>query len=75
MENVLICRIFQSVLDITHVPGIHDLTHYDLLHFVRRFWKHSVYDCRLSTIENQFLGIKRDVDIPGMLVPEWYSIY
>jgi uncharacterized protein YprB with RNaseH-like and TPR domain len=52
-----------------------DLPHIDLLHYSRRFWKASVPDCRLSSIERKFLGIVRDVDIPGMLVPEWYIHY
>lgn len=52
-----------------------DLPHIDLLHYSRRLWKKTIPDCRLSTIERRFLGIERDVDIPGMLVPEWYVRY
>ena len=52
-----------------------NLPHFDLLHYSRRFWKGTIPDCRLSSIERQFLGIEREVDIPGMLVPEWYIRY
>lgn len=52
-----------------------ELPHIDLLHYSRRFWKGTIPDCRLSSIERKFLEIERDVDIPGMLVPEWYIRY
>ncbi len=52
-----------------------DLPHIDLLHYARRMWRRTVPDCRLSTIEKTYLNIERDVDITGMLVPEWYTRY
>jgi len=44
--------------------------HVDLLHAARRFWKHAMPDCSLTTIENQVLGIRRNGDLPSHLIPE-----
>nr|WP_319539949.1 ribonuclease H-like domain-containing protein [uncultured Methanospirillum sp.] len=52
-----------------------ELPHIDLLHYTRRMWKNQIQDCRLSTIERGFLGVEREHDLPGMLVPEWYLKY
>ena len=52
-----------------------DIPHIDLLHYARRLWKGSLPNCRLSTIEQAYLDVEREIDIPGMLVPEWYMKY
>lgn len=57
------------------LDGLPDLPHIDLLHYARRFWKRTIPDCRLSSIEQKILHINREIDIPGFLVPEWYSRY
>lgn len=57
------------------LPPLPNLPHIDLLHSSRRLWKHEVPDCRLNTLEKQFLDIKRSEDLPGALVPEWYCRY
>jgi uncharacterized protein len=44
----------------------------DLLYITRRFWRSLLENCSLSTIEQQVLGIQREGDIPGFLVPEYY---
>ena len=31
-------------------------------------------DCRLDTVE-KYIGIKRDINIPGALVPHFYDTY
>lgn len=49
-------------------------THFDVLHFARRAWHHKLPDCRLETIE-KYLGIQRNIDVPGALVPEFYETY
>ena len=48
--------------------------HFDLLHFTRRALRHKLKDCKLDTVES-YLGIKRDIDIPGALVPQFYDTY
>jgi len=49
--------------------------HIDLLHFCRRTWKKELVNCTLTTIEQQVLGIARDEDLPGEMVPEFYQEY
>ncbi len=46
--------------------------HLDLLHPARRFWKHSLPDCRLSTLESHLFNHQRAEDIPGELIPYVY---
>ncbi len=48
--------------------------HFDVLHFTRRALKHKLPDCRLDTVE-KYIGIKRDINIPGALVPHFYETY
>lgn len=49
--------------------------HFDLLYPTRRFFRHYLSDCCLGTVEDKILGIKREDDIPGYLVPEYYNRY
>ncbi len=51
-----------------------DNPHFDLLHFTRRALKPKLSDCRLDTVE-RYIGIKRDINIPGALVPHFYDTY
>lgn len=48
---------------------------YDILLFSRRKWKGNLPNCKLQTIEKNVLGISRDNDVPGALVPEFYEEY
>ncbi|NLV26533.1 MAG: exonuclease [Methanomicrobiales archaeon] len=52
-----------------------EVPHIDLLHPSRRLWKQVITDCRLGTLEKEFLNVSRSEDLPGALVPEWYSRY
>ena len=49
--------------------------HIDLLRPARRIWRRCLDNCRLSTIENEVLGEKRDEDIPGSQIPQVYFEY
>ena len=49
--------------------------HFDLLHFCRRAWRDELEGCSLRTIEQTILGLSRDTDLPGDLVPEFYYDY
>jgi len=51
-----------------------DNTHFDVLHFTRRALRHKLSDCKLETVE-KYIGIKRDINIPGALVPHFYETY
>jgi uncharacterized protein len=48
--------------------------HFDILHFTRRALRHKLPNCRLETVE-KYLGINRDINIPGALVPDFYDTY
>ena len=49
--------------------------HLDLLYPVRRIWKKRLESCSLSTVERDILGVNRENDVPGYLVPEIYFRY
>lgn len=44
----------------------------DLLYLARRFWRRRLDDCRLTTIEQEVLGVRRGDDTPGWMAPEIY---
>lgn len=48
--------------------------HFDLLHFTRRALRSKLENCRLETVE-QYLGLKREINIPSALVPHFYQTY
>lgn len=52
--------------------AIPETSHLDLLYPARRLFSAALPDCRLSSIETQVLGLPRDDDIPGALIPEVY---
>lgn len=49
--------------------------HLDLLPAARRLWGSRLPDCRLVTVEAHALGIRRENDLPGSLVPSLYFDY
>ena len=51
-----------------------DNLNFDILHFTRRALKAKLINCRLETVES-YLGIKREINIPGALVPHFYDTY
>ena len=51
-----------------------DNPHFDVLHFTRRALRHKLSNCKLETVE-KYIGIKRDINIPGALVPHFYETY
>ncbi len=54
--------------------GLEALPHLDLLHPVRRLFSHAWPDCRLLTLEQRLLGLKRHNDLPGSAAPEaWFD--
>jgi len=56
-------------------PVIEYLSHLDLMHPARRFWRGRSTDCSLTTLEQDVFGIRRVNDIPGHLVPIRYFQY
>jgi uncharacterized protein YprB with RNaseH-like and TPR domain len=51
------------------------ILHFDLLHAVRRLWKHRLAECTLGTVENEMIGSFRHGDVPGYLIPHIYFNY
>ena len=47
----------------------------DVLHPARRLWKLRLGSCTLSRLEAALLGIEREDDLPGALVPQAYFQY
>ena len=55
--------------------GATGIPHFDVLHFSRRRWKSELLSLRLRALEREILDIRREDDIPGQMVPEFYEIY
>ena len=53
-------------------PPFSRLAHLDLLFGARRLWKLRFDSCRLVELENQILGVEREGDLPGELIPYVY---
>ena len=51
------------------------LEHLDLLFGARRLWKLRLESCRLVDLENQILGVERQGDLPGVMIPYLYFDY
>jgi hypothetical protein len=49
--------------------------HLDLLHPARRLWRQRLGSCRLSSLEANILGLSRESDVPGWLIPDLYFDY
>ncbi len=56
-------------------PPFGALEHLDLLFGARRLWKLRFESCRLVDLENQILGVERQGDLPGELIPYFYFEY
>ncbi|HTW64341.1 MAG TPA: ribonuclease H-like domain-containing protein [Bryobacteraceae bacterium] len=56
-------------------PPFSSLEHLDLLHGSRRLWNLRFDSCRLVDLENQILGVERQGDLPGELIPYVYFEY
>jgi len=51
------------------------MEHLDLLFGARRLWKIRLESCRLVHLENQILGVEREGDLPGEMIPYYYFDY
>jgi hypothetical protein len=56
-------------------PPFASLEHMDLLFGARRLWKLRFDSCRLVELENQILGVEREGDLPGEMIPYVYFDY
>jgi uncharacterized protein len=48
------------------------MRHVDLLYGARRLWKLRMETCKLTHLETEILGIEREGDVPGALIPYIY---
>ena len=51
------------------------MEHLDLLFGARRLWKLRLESCRLVELENRILGVERQGDLPGEMIPYVYFDY
>lgn len=51
------------------------MEHLDLLFGARRLWKLRLESCRLVELENRILGVEREGDLPGEMIPYYYFEY
>jgi uncharacterized protein YprB with RNaseH-like and TPR domain len=56
-------------------PPFASLEHLDLLFGARRLWNLRFDSCRLVDLENQILGVERQEDLPGEMIPYVYFEY
>jgi len=56
-------------------PPFSRMRHLDLLFGARRLWKLRLESCRLIQLEQQILGVFREGDLPGELIPYVYFEY
>lgn len=56
-------------------PPFSSLEHLDLLFGARRLWNLRFDSCRLVHLENQILGVERQGDLPGEMIPYVYFEY
>jgi uncharacterized protein YprB with RNaseH-like and TPR domain len=56
-------------------PPFERMEHLDLMYGARRLWKLRLESCRLVDLENQILGVEREGDLPGEMIPYYYFEY
>ena len=56
-------------------PPFARMEHLDLLFGARRLWKLRLDSCRLVDLENRVLGVERQGDLPGEMIPYYYFEY
>src|SRR5579863_5959441 len=56
-------------------PPFSRMEHLDLLFGARRLWKLRLDSCRLVDLENRVLGVERQGDLPGEMIPYYYFEY
>ncbi|MCC7553198.1 MAG: ribonuclease H-like domain-containing protein [Methanobacteriaceae archaeon] len=49
--------------------------HFDLVHPARSLWKNKLPNCKLTTIEKEIFNMKRENDVPGSEIPDYYETY
>ncbi len=68
LQTRFICAGYQDI-PLARAP------HLDLLYPARRLWRKRLASCALSSLESNVLGLTRDSDVPGWMIPELYFDY
>ena len=68
LQTRFICAGYQDV-PLARAP------HLDLLYPARRLWRRRLASCALSSLESNVLGLTRDSDVPGWMIPDLYFDY
>jgi len=55
--------------------ALQGVPHLDLLFPSRRLWRERLESCALSNLEREILGVEREGDVPGFLIPGIYFDY
>ena len=75
-KNVRLCRCSRPATAWpARRPPFARMAHLDLLHGARRLWKLRLDSCRLVELENRILGVEREGDLPGEMIPYYYFEY
>ncbi len=64
--------LLNTRLTMASLPVLTPTVQLDLLHPSRRLWRRLLKSCALQSLERHRLGMSRDDDIPGALIPERY---
>jgi len=68
LQTRFICCGYQE-MPLAHAP------HLDLLYPARRLWRKRIGSCALSSLEVNLLGLSRESDVSGWLIPDLYFDY
>lgn len=67
--------ILRSRFILNKVRYFWDIPNVDLLFVIRRIFKLRLSDCSLANIEREILGVLREDDFPGFMIPQLYFDY
>jgi uncharacterized protein YprB with RNaseH-like and TPR domain len=68
--------LLESRYTLARLPSpLASLPHLDLLYGARRLWKLRFESCRLVELESRILGLERQGDVAGSLIPHLYFEY
>ena len=67
--------LLRSRLLMNRLPDCLPPCHADVLYPARRLWKLRLQKCNLGHLEEELLGVTREEDLPGALVPQTYFQY
>ncbi|HPJ03153.1 MAG TPA: ribonuclease H-like domain-containing protein [Candidatus Limiplasma sp.] len=67
--------VLQSRFLLNRFRDKYESVHADVLYPSRRLWKLRLGSCNLQTLEESVLGVVREGDIPGAMIPQTYFKY